>query len=102
MKVIRTTILTPREGSAEDVASLLNELGEYLAKEPGFIEAYGFKDDGKLGRVSIWESREYADRAATQTHTIALRAKLFSLTVGRQEQLAEVKSEQHTAAALVA
>ena len=98
MKVIRTTILTPREGSAEDVASLLRELGEYLSKEPGFIEAYAFKDDGKLGRVSVWESREAADHAANQVHTIALRARIHAVTLpDRQERLAEIKSEYHAA-----
>ena len=96
MKIIRTTIVTPREGSAEDVVRLLKDLGEYLAKEPGFIEAYGFKDEGKLGRISVWESKELADRAANQVHTIALRAKIYALTLpDRTERLAEIKTEYH-------
>ena len=100
MKVIRTTIVTPREGHAEEVSSLLKELGTYLAKEPGFIEAYAFRDEGKLGRVSVWESREAADHAANQVHTIALRAKVHALTLpDRQERMAEIKSEHHAATA---
>ena len=98
MKIIRTTTVTPRAGYGEEVTSLLKELGGYLAKEPGFIEAYAFSEDGKLGRVSVWESREDADRAAVQVHTIALRARIYALTLpDRQESLAEVNGEQHAA-----
>ena len=103
MKVIRTTIVTPRPGAAGDVDSLLKELGQYLSKEPGFIEAYAFKDDGKLGRVSVWESREDADRSANQVHTIALRARIYALTLpDRQERLAEINGELHATPAVAA
>jgi len=100
MKVIRTTIVTPKPGYEQDLAAQLAELGQHLAKQPGFIEAYAYRDEGKLVRISIWESREAADHAATQLHTIALRARVNALSLGeREEHLAEVRSEQHAVSA---
>lgn len=100
MKVIRTTLVTPLKGAEDDVVKILDEIGEHMAKQPGFIEAYTFEEDGKIGRLGMWESREDADHAANQLHTMALRSKMNGLTLPvREERLLEIRSERHGNAA---
>ncbi len=100
MKVIRTTLVTPLQGADDEVVKILGEIGEHMAKQPGFIEAYTFEEDGKIGRLSMWESREDADHAANQLHTMALRSRMNALTLpAREERLLEIRSERHGVAA---
>ena len=66
MKVLRSTLIHPKNGATGALHELLDELDGYLAKQPGFVESYELETTGSLGRVSIWESREDADHAATQ------------------------------------
>ena len=103
MKIIRTTIVTAKPGYTQQVASLLKDLGEYTATQPGFIEDYTFDVDGKLGRISVWDSHEAADRAAMHVHTIALRSQIYNLTLpDRQEGIAVISGEHHQAKTLAA
>ena len=95
MKVIRITQVMPSVGSEQQVEMLLKQLGEYVSKEPGFIEDYEFHSPGKVGRVSIWASKEAADRASMLTHTIAVRSHLHLLSMEWQEALGEVDAEHH-------
>lgn len=99
MKVVRTTVVRPLPGREQKVAELLDELGAYLAQQPGFVAAYelGDEEDKEIqGHISVWSSREAADRAASQVHTIALRARLHTLSAPeREERLFEVAAERH-------
>ena len=97
MKVLRSSIIHPRPGREQAVHDLLHELDQYLSGQPGSIESYELGNDGDaFGRVAVWESREAADRAANQVHTIALRARLRRLSgPNAQEQLLEVVGEHH-------
>ncbi len=103
MKVIRTTIVTPREGAAKEVAQLLAQIGEHLSKQPGFVQSYSFEDKNeegyKLGRLSVWGRREDADHAANQMHTLALRSKMNHLLVdASEEHLLDVLTEDTASA----
>ena len=77
------------------MASVLRDLGGYLATQPGFIDGYEFEGEGSLGRVSVWASRPDTDHAANQVHTIALRARLHAMTLSRQDSLSQVTGEHH-------
>ncbi|MBI3743549.1 MAG: hypothetical protein HY261_04605 [Chloroflexi bacterium] len=97
MKVIRTTVVKPRSGSEREVACLLKELGSFLASQPGFIESFELaadEADGVHARIGVWASKEDADRAANQVHTIAIRARLHSLSQRSDERLLGVVSER--------
>ena len=99
MKVIRTTLVQPRKGYERQVAGLLHELGDCMSTQPGFIEEYeahGERDT--FGRVSVWESREAAHRAATPVRTLSLRSRLNHTTARREERLMEVDRERHAEA----
>lgn len=98
MKVLRSTYVHPKNGAAGAVQELLDELDGFLAKQPGFIESYELENTGSLGQVSVWESREAADHAATQAHTIAVRSRIHRLSQpDLHEQLLTVTGERHGA-----
>ncbi len=104
MKVLRTTIVHPLKGRRDEVSDLLGELGGYLSQQPGFISGYEAKgEDDALWRVSLWDSKKDADRAANQVHTIALRARLNARTMpDREDHLVEVVQERQTPTAAAA
>jgi heme-degrading monooxygenase HmoA len=78
-----------------DVERLLDELEEHLSNLPGYIMGFrfaGHENENEVGRVALWNSHEDADHAATQDHTIALRARIHQLIdPGHLETLVEVK-----------
>ena len=96
MKVIRTTVVKPKLGADREVAGLLKELGSFLASQPGFIESFELAEeaDGVHARIGVWASKEDADRAANQVHTIAIRARLHSLSQRSDERLLGVVAER--------
>ncbi len=99
MKVMRVTIVYPRPGREEEVAGAMKQLGDSLAKQPGFIEDYSLAEHtGRraAGRVSVWQSREALDRAASKEHTIALRTQLIGHPADEHlEFMFEVLGEHH-------
>ncbi len=81
MPVMRISVLKPLPGRAKEIEHLSDELGEWLSKQPGFI--LGFRFGGaahanEVGRISIWESRQHADHAASLDHTVSLRSRIVS------------------------
>ena len=98
MKVLRSTLIHPKNGATGALHGLLDELDGYLSKQPGFVESYELETTGSLGRISIWESREAADHAATQPHTIAVRSRIHRFSQpDLREQILTVTGERHAA-----
>lgn len=97
MKVVHETVVRPQAGSEQATVTLLEELGAVLAREPGFIEGYtldGLEEGSLLARISIWESREAAERSTTQDQTIALRARIQGLSHPSSRELSDFVSER--------
>jgi quinol monooxygenase YgiN len=82
---VRVSISQPREGAREDVLKLEDDLIAFFKQQPGFQEAYRLTSPARVGRVTIWESEEVADQAATSEHTMALRSQLIPLLSESQE-----------------
>ena len=101
MKVLRTTLLHPRSGRQALAIELLDALDNHLSHQPGFVESFelaGDVDKRTLGRVSVWEDRKAADRAAIQIRTIALKSQLqIQCLPGTEEHMLEVVSERRAA-----
>ncbi|MSQ25461.1 MAG: hypothetical protein EXR49_04185 [Dehalococcoidia bacterium] len=99
MSIVHETIVKPRQGQEQEVASLLLAMGGFLAAQPGFIEGYtldGLAEGGLLARVTVWQSRDDAERSAALLETMALRAKLQTLVQSNtQELLLDIVSERH-------
>ncbi|MBI4236572.1 MAG: antibiotic biosynthesis monooxygenase [Chloroflexi bacterium] len=96
MAVIRLTTFRPAPEDRARVARLLDELNEFLSRQPGFILALRFAspDGGEMGRIGIWESEERADAVAQMQHNLALRSQLME-ALGeevREESLYQVAS----------
>ncbi len=83
MAVSRITIVNSLPGHENEAQRLLQELVDFYSKQAGYVAGYAFKfhpshTDRKqnMGRISVWESKEAADKAAISTHSAALRSQL--------------------------
>ncbi len=93
MACLRLTLLRPRIGATEEVQRLLDQLDESLASAEGLVLSFVTQvETDRLGRVSLWHSKEDANRVATQEHILSLRSRLRHLSTDTQEVLMEVKS----------
>ena len=86
MVFIRISLMTPRPGQEQALTGLLDRLVEYFHDKPGFIAAYRIsadphaKDD-RVGRISIWQSEEDANRMSSDKHDLALQSEIKLLAV---------------------
>ena len=93
MACLRMTLLRPRAGTTADVQALLEELDTSLAGSEGLLASFVTEvESNRLGRVSLWLTKEDANREATRDHVLSLRSRLRFLSVDTQEVLMEVKS----------
>ncbi|MBF8268191.1 MAG: hypothetical protein HW388_1699 [Dehalococcoidia bacterium] len=94
MTVARISIMKPSPGQKVAVERLLDELEEHVSKMGGYIMGFrfaGVEDKEQVGRISLWRTHQEADHAATQDHTIALRARIHrAIEPGHLESLVEV------------
>ena len=95
MAFLRLTLLEPRRGSEDEVLALLEELDGDLAGAPGMMMSLVLHQDARqLGRVSLWQTRDGANREAASAHVLSLRSRLHYLSVTTEERLLEVSSVQ--------
>lgn len=79
---VRLSLMTPKPGEAEAVASVMDDLLRFFARQPGFVRGYRLQsadDTRDLGRVTIWQSKEAADAVAQLNHVMSRRAALMAL-----------------------
>ena len=86
MAFIRLSLMTARSGEEERLADLLDRLVQYFHDKPGFIAAYRISHDqhskdARVGRISIWESEDDANRMSSDQHDLALQAEIKLLAV---------------------
>ena len=90
MPYIRLSVMKPVPGTDEKVAGILDELLAYFAKQPGYITGYRIVEPiegGEVGRITIWDSAEMADQAASADHVMAIRSQLhLIIEAGHQER----------------
>lgn len=87
MPFIRLALMKPREGRAEELQNLQEELIRYFKTLPGYLEGYLVETDdgsGRVGRVTMWEHDTDADRAAQQQHVLTIRSTMLRL-IGDEE-----------------
>jgi hypothetical protein len=94
MAYVRFTILKPKLGDEEEAKVTLQALDSHIARSPGLLlSLVTASEGGNLGRLSVWRSKEEANREAMNERTLSLRARLTHL--GRtEEHLFEVASGQ--------
>lgn len=96
ISIMRTSRDLTRSSSDKraQVEGVLDELEDHLSGLPGYVMGFrfvGHEDEDEVGRVSLWSTHEDADRAATQDHTMVLRARIHQLIdPGHLETLVDV------------
>lgn len=79
MPYVRFSIMRPMAGHEAEVERLNRELLDFYRRCPGCLATYLVKaadNSGEVGRLTIWEREEDADRAANADHSLALRSQL--------------------------
>ncbi len=82
MAYIRVSLMRSMPGHEAEVDRLNRELVAYYRRFPGCLAAYYVQaadGSGEVGRVSVWQSEDDADRAASDDHSLALRSQLHLL-----------------------
>jgi hypothetical protein len=72
--------MNPKSGEEKLVAGLMDNLLEFFAEQPGYVRGYALLDgdpQGRVGRITLWESEEQADLAANTQHVLAVRAEIM-------------------------
>lgn len=80
MAVVRITIARPRTEVQHEVEQYFRELIDRTSRMPGFLSGYVLQASGasgEVGRVTIWESQEAANRAANDPRVMAIHARLI-------------------------
>jgi heme-degrading monooxygenase HmoA len=91
MSFIRMSLMTPRFGQEQALADVLDQLVHYFRDKQGFIAAYRISadqhlTDKRVGRISIWESEDDANRMSSDQHDFALQAEIKLLAVDATHQ----------------
>jgi hypothetical protein len=90
---LRLTLLQPRPGVEDELKHLLQELDASLAGAPGLLLSFVLSQrNGGLGRVSLWLSKDDANREAASEHVLSLRSRLRYLSLEKEDNLLEVES----------
>ena len=77
---VRISLMNPKPGSEELVAGLMDNLLKTFVGQPGYVRGYallGGDPQGRVGRITVWQSEEDADHAANTQHVLAVRAEIM-------------------------
>lgn len=83
MAYVRLSLVMPKPGQEARAAGLLDELLDHCRRQPGYETGFRldpFESGRRLGRLTVWEAKHFADAAANSTHDLSLRSEL-NLTV---------------------
>ena len=79
MPYVRISLMRPKHGQEAEVDSLLDQLVDYYASQPGYLTGYRLTNidgTGRVGRLGVWDSAHEAEAAAQSDHDLALRSQL--------------------------
>ena len=104
MSEVRMTIIRPKSGQGEAALGILKEIDGLFRDESGLLLSFVFgpssQNQGLVGRVSVWDTKNSANKVATSECVLALRARLQKIASDDiVETLAEVAETPDFAAA---
>jgi hypothetical protein len=82
---VRMSLVKAKPGNEAAVAMIEDDLMAFFAKQPGYIHGYQIfagDSEGRVGRLTLWESDHAADHAAQTPHVLAQRSELLLLIEG--------------------
>ena len=77
---IRISLMNAKPGSEELVAGLMDNLLKSFIDETGYVRGYALLDgdpQGRIGRITVWQSEKDADHAANTQHVLTVRAEII-------------------------
>jgi hypothetical protein len=91
MAFLRLTMLQPRPGSEAEAQLLLEELDSSLGQAEGLLFSLVMSQKSEtLGRLSLWQTKDDANRVATSDHIMSLRSRLHYISLSTDETMLEV------------
>ncbi len=82
MPYVRLSIMKPRRGEDARCEELLRKLDEAAAAHGGVQVHYLMRpsdESGEIARLAVYDSEDAAERAANDTHIMALRSEIHLL-----------------------
>lgn len=79
MSYVRISLMTPTRGREEEVKRLNQEISAFNRTHKGCqysLVITATDGSGELGRLTVWDSREAAERVANLQHSMSLRSQL--------------------------
>jgi len=79
MSYVRISLMTPKQGSEEEVKRLNHEISALNQGQEGCRYSFvitATDGSGELGRLSVWDSKEAAEGVANLQHSLSLRSQL--------------------------
>jgi hypothetical protein len=93
MACLRLTLIEPAPGNEREAQSVMETLDRCLAGTPGLILSFVTEVEvSRLGRISLWQSKDDANQVALRDDILALRSQLKRLALSTDETLMELKS----------
>ena len=93
MACLRLTLIEPAPGNEREAQRVMATLDACLARTPGLILSFVTDaGSGRVGRISLWQSKEAANQVALRDDILALRSHLKRLSRSTEETLMELKS----------
>ena len=90
MSYIRTSLMTPAQRREAEARGFNQELSAFYRAQEGRRDCFvitAADGSGELGRLSVWDSEEAAERAANHQHSMSLRSQLhLSVQPGQAER----------------
>ncbi len=79
---IRLSLMDPKPGKDDLVSGLMDNLLQFFSTRPGYVRGYSLLSgdpQGRVGRITMWDSEEEADHAANTQHVLSVRSELLQL-----------------------
>jgi hypothetical protein len=90
---VRLSLSKPRAESREEALDIENHLLLHFADLSGFVSGYCLQNPEYVGRVTVWENQDAADKAAIDSHTMASRSRLIALQLATEQDTLELSFE---------
>jgi hypothetical protein len=79
---VRLSLMDPKPGKDDLVSGLMDNLLQFFSTQPGYVRGYGLLSgdpQGRVGRITMWDSEEDADHAANTQHVLSVRSELLAM-----------------------
>jgi hypothetical protein len=76
---VRLSLMNPKTGNDEVVSRIMDDMLKFYRSQQGFVRGYKLLSgdpQGRVGRLSVWNSEHDCDMAAQSQHILSIRSEL--------------------------